>query len=238
MNEISASSRYPGAATVDAKKWKTATDFEAMFIHQMFKSMRNTVPEGEEMSNGRKIWTQMLDEQISTESAKQGSLGLAKMIYRELAGSEYVSAQRANSAYRASSMPPKCTPEQIDLFAKEAAAQEGVDVNLVRAVIHQESGGNSHALSSKGAKGLMQLMDGTAQEMGIRQVWSGKQNVQGGTKYLRQLLDKFQGREDLALAAYNAGPGTVALYGGIPPFQETQNYVKNVLEYRQKLSEL
>jgi soluble lytic murein transglycosylase-like protein len=238
MNEISASSRYPGAATVDAKKWKTATDFEAMFVHQMLKSMRNTVPEGEEMSNGRKIWTQMLDEQIATASSKQGAFGLAKMIYRELAGSENVPAQMASGAYRASSKPPKCTPEQIDLFAKEAAAQEGVDVNLVRAVIHQESGGDSHALSSKGAKGLMQLMDGTAQEMGVKQIWSGKQNVQGGTKYLRQLLDKFQGREDLALAAYNAGPGAVALHGGIPPFQETQDYVKNVLEYRQKLSEL
>ncbi len=123
------------------------------------------------------------------------------------------------------------TSKQIRNFHPQiarASQANGVDPALVYAVIHQESSGNPEVVSSKGAKGLMQLMDPTAKELGVADSLNPEQNIQGGTKYLRQMLDRFEGDLELALAAYNAGPGTVERYGGIPPYTETQNYVKKV----------
>ncbi|GHV15091.1 hypothetical protein AGMMS49938_12480 [Fibrobacterales bacterium] len=231
--------RLPNAATDDAKKWKAAQEFEAMFVHQMMKSMRKTVPQDEEMSSGRRIFTEMLDEQISNSASKNGSFGIAKMVYKELAGENatppsafgaYSTTASANSAYGA----PRASEKQIENWISEAADTLGVDKNLIRAVIRQESGGNSLARSNKGAKGLMQLMDSTAKEMGVVNSFSGRQNVMGGTRYLKQLLAQFGGDEQKALAAYNAGASTVEQYGGIPPYQETQEYVKRVLEYKEE----
>lgn len=110
-----------------------------------------------------------------------------------------------------------------------AADTVGVDANLLKAMIVEESGGKQHARSSRNAKGLMQLIDSTAQSMGVKNVWDPHQNIQGGARYLKQQLDKFDGDVSLALASYNAGPGNVERYKGIPPFQETRNYVKRVM---------
>ena len=116
------------------------------------------------------------------------------------------------------------------------AAEYGVDEALVRAVIRMESGGRTAAVSPKGAMGLMQLMPGTARMLGVEDPFDPVQNLEGGIKYLSQLSDKYQGDLVKTLAAYNAGPGRVDSYGGVPPFAETQNYVKNVLSMYRKNS--
>lgn len=111
---------------------------------------------------------------------------------------------------------------------KAMARKYKVDAALVRAVIHAESAFNSKALSKKGAQGLMQLMPGTAKDLGVTNAFDIQQNIEGGVKYLAGLLQTFNGDIKLATAAYNAGPGAVKRYNGIPPFAETEVYVERV----------
>lgn len=118
---------------------------------------------------------------------------------------------------------------QYDKLVLEAAARHGVDPNLVFAVMRQESGFNSRARSYKGASGLMQLMPATARRFGVTNIWDPAQNIEAGTRYLRFLLDTFNGDVKLALAGYNAGEGAVIKYGyTVPRYRETQNYVRSI----------
>jgi hypothetical protein len=117
---------------------------------------------------------------------------------------------------------------EFDHHIQAAAAAHGVSMDLIRAVIQVESAYDRLAVSSKGAKGLMQLMPATARRMGVFDVFDARQNVMGGTRYLRLLLDLFGGNVPLALAAYNAGENAVRRYGGIPPYKETRGYVRKV----------
>lgn len=119
---------------------------------------------------------------------------------------------------------------EYDAIIKEVAEEAKLDITLMKAVIHVESGFNEYATSHKGAMGLMQLMPGTARRFGVRNAYRAKENLGGGAKYLRMLLDRYSGNVKLALAAYNAGEGAVDRFRMIPPYPETQNYVVRVLE--------
>ncbi|PTQ88364.1 transglycosylase-like protein with SLT domain [Agitococcus lubricus] len=125
--------------------------------------------------------------------------------------------------------------DAFDSIIADAANTYGVDKGLVKAVIHTESGFNPTARSGPGARGLMQLMPATARRFDVADVYDPKQNIHGGTKYLSFLLNRFQNNLELALAAYNAGEGNVDKYKGIPPFAETQDYVRRVISRYNKL---
>ena len=118
---------------------------------------------------------------------------------------------------------------QLEALIRKYAQIYGVDPSLVRAVIRHESGFKTTAVSPKGAQGLMQLMPGTAALMGVKNPFDPEQNIAGGVGYLRHCLDRFQHNVPLAVAAYNAGPESVAKCGAIPPYQETQVFVNNVM---------
>lgn len=119
----------------------------------------------------------------------------------------------------------------LDAYFEEASEKYNVDVKLLKAIAHAESNFNPNATSSSGAMGVMQLMPSTAKSLGITDAYNAYDNIMGGAKVISQHLANYSGDVSLALAAYNAGSGNVAKYGGVPPFTETQNYIKKVLAY-------
>ena len=139
------------------------------------------------------------------------------------------SAQGATAVQQAEKSRSNVSDPELARTIHAAAAKYAVDPKLVSAVAEVESGGNQSAVSSAGAVGVMQLMPETAAGLGVNP-YDMKSNVEGGTKYLREMLDTFDGDVKKAVAAYNAGPNAVKAYGGIPPYAETQNYVNNVLD--------
>lgn len=251
--------------TLEAEKnrlYQAAKDFESLFMYQLLKSMRETIPEtslsegfGLSGGMGKDIYTQMFDQELASKMSGQGNSSLADLMYKsmerlveaqfasknkevtdQLPSQNYIEIKREENTPKPKELNPlssrgrevKKASSDYDRHIDRAAQKYKLDPNLLRAVIKSESNFNPEAISKAGAKGLMQLVDTTASDMGVEDVFDPEQNLDGGAKYLRKLLDQF-GDTELALAAYNAGPGTVKRYGGIPPYPETQNYVRNIM---------
>lgn len=173
------------------------------------------------------------------DPSKLGATPFAALVQAALAGQQESLQTDADGipfaqAGSAPSAPAPVPPEEIARLVNANAETWNVDPALIKAIIANESGFNANATSSAGAQGLMQLMPGTAQGLGVSDAYDPAQNVWGGTRYIRGLLDRFGGNVQLAVAAYNAGPGAVDRYGGIPPYAETRNYVQNVLSSFEK----
>jgi len=131
----------------------------------------------------------------------------------------------------------KAQSTNIDEIIETFSNKYNIDSDFIKAIIKQESGFNKNATSKKGAMGLMQLMPATAKSLGVKDAYNPWENVEGGVKLLSGLLNKYNNNQELALAAYNAGPGAVSRYGGIPPYKETQNYVKSIMGAYNKVKE-
>ena len=156
-----------------------------------------------------------------------------------LSGKDYKLVRKSDSARGMGAMVSErrvqsviLDPSTYDRLIKRTAAANRVDVALVKAVMHVESGFNPNAVSPKGASGLMQLMPATAVRYGVEDIFDPVQNVQGGVRYLKDLLAMFKDNQRLAIAAYNAGENAVLRYKGIPPYNETQEYVRKVMTFR------
>jgi len=134
----------------------------------------------------------------------------------------------SNPSMQMATLRKPATPESLQQIADSSAQRHNIDPALVRAVITTESNWNSSAISSKGALGLMQLIPGTARRLGVDDAFDPEQNVDAGVRYLGMMLDRYNGDLSKALAAYNAGPGVVDRFGGVPRFRETRDYVQKV----------
>jgi len=143
---------------------------------------------------------------------------------------EIVSVNRQEIPLPPPPAPQAATRQDVDRLVSAASDQHQVDADLIRSVIKAESGYNSRAVSPKGAQGLMQLMPSTASQLGVRDAFAPNENIDGGTRYLRDLLVLYNNDMAKALAAYNAGPQRVAQYNGVPPYRETHAYVARVIK--------
>jgi soluble lytic murein transglycosylase-like protein len=150
--------------------------------------------------------------------------------------SENGAAGRMAKQERALQLPWRLQAGEYAALIDEAASRHRVDPALLTAMAQVESAFNPRAVSHKGAKGILQLMPETAKRFGVQDVFDASQNIHGGAQYLSWLLERYEGRTDLALAGYNAGEAAVDQYGGIPPYTETQNYVTQVMENARALN--
>ncbi|MFM8473888.1 MAG: transglycosylase SLT domain-containing protein [Candidatus Kapaibacterium sp.] len=291
----------PGSSALSPEKRaeyaKAARGFESMFVHEMYKTMRQSMLTHDEDADGdgslgfgNDTLEGFTDLQFADYVSQNGrGMGLAEMMYRHLSGGEHlpstitqnvraiagttasdqlpgptVSAVVPSSADKAPRSPMNGIPSGgiptkgsfldglgatgptgafLDRMNRrlssykdhiaEASNEYHVPPSLIKAIITAESAGNPHAVSPVGAKGLMQLMDGTAKDVEVRNVFDPQENIKGGTRYIARMIRSF-GSLEHAVAAYNAGPGNVQKHGGIPPFAETKAYVRKVVRYMQE----
>jgi len=162
-------------------------------------------------------------------NAGMPDLGASTTDFQKILDATTESQYGTNNTYGLPSSGSNVSHGDIDNLIEKYAAQNNIDADFVKAVVKQESGFNPKAKSPCGAMGLMQLMPSTAKGLGVTNAYDAEQNIYGGTKYLKGLMDRFGNSKELALAAYNAGPNAVKKYNGVPPYRETQNYVKNVM---------
>lgn len=235
-----------------AKLEKAAKEFESLFTSMMLKSMTKTTDGmfGDD-SFGGDIFESIFENQIASEISKGKGIGIADFILKNLEG-KYLKEhpveehqtpvkkiQIKDELIHPPIVPGKNSIQRLEKYndiIEEASSKFGVDQNIIRSVILTESAANDKALSKCKAKGLMQLMDSTAKDMGVKNVWNPKENIFGGTKYLAEMLRQYNGDLKLALASYNAGPANVEKYNGVPPFDETKNYINRVLGYLNHLN--
>ncbi len=238
-----------------AKLQKAAKQFESLFTSMMLNSMtKSTDGLFGDNSLGGDYFDMIFQNEIASKISEGKGIGIADFIYKKLAA-QYINSDdtgtKTDKALQPEkpvgkidlenhdenffSVPPsKSSLKRLNKYESiiDQASQEfNVDKNLVKSVILAESAANEKAVSGAKAKGLMQLMDQTAQELGVDNSLDPKENIFGGTKYLAQMLRLYKGDVNLALASYNAGPGNVEKYNGVPPFEETKNYITRVLGY-------
>lgn len=227
---------------------KATMDFESLLTSMMLKSMTKTTGGlfGENSYGGDTLDT-IFESEMAGYMTRSKSMGIAQSMYEKITGEELdmslVRPHRIKGANNVKTFVPNEHPtinpshssiqrlKKYEDVIKKAAREHGVDEKLIKSIILTESAAKEDALSKAKAKGLMQLMDGTARDMGVRNVWNPAENIYGGTKYISKMISKYDGNLELALAAYNAGPGNVDKHGGIPPFEETKNYVTRVMGY-------
>ncbi len=247
------SSRYSDAQK--AKIANAAKQFESLLTEMMLKSMNKTSGgmfggDSNDGGFGGDYFSTIFESQMAEMMSKKKSLGIADVLYKQITGENLEQSLKKPEGTLPLNLDkievnkslqnlPSVSPNSkaLDRLNKyegiidEASGYYGVDKNLIKSVILTESAANDKAVSSAKAKGLMQLIDSTASQMGVSNVFDPRENIFGGTKYLSEMLRKYDGNVKLALASYNAGPDNVDKYGGIPPFDETQNYVKRVVGY-------
>ncbi|GEB76539.1 lytic transglycosylase domain-containing protein [Sporolactobacillus inulinus] len=221
MAQLLSLSLYSGiqSQSSDQQSPFSSTDHDAA---QLFGSLLTMMMNGSysNSSSGRSI-----PSERSSSASSLSSTNTDQMLWQQLADTLPTrnitdSLKKSNSDY--------------DVIIQEMSAKYSVPAPLIRSVIDTESGGNPNATSSSGAMGLMQLMPGTAAELGVTNPYDPAQNIEAGTRYLSHLIKRYNGDDRLALAAYNAGSGAVQKYGGVPPFPETQTYVSKVLNKAQQ----
>lgn len=245
----------------DSEKQKmveVSKQFESLLTSMMLKSMNQTSDGGMfgESSFGGDFFDSIFQFEIADKISKGTGLGVADQIYKRLTG-ENLSTDLLNTKLEPVMNQPKIevinsnleTPavkpsnQSLNRLSKyediisHASDTFGVDKNIIKSVILAESSAKENAVSTANAKGLMQIIDSTAKYLGINNVFDPKENIMGGAKYLSELLRKYNGDLKFALAGYNAGPGNVDKYNGIPPFTETQTYVKRVTGYLKNFEE-
>jgi soluble lytic murein transglycosylase-like protein len=173
-----------------------------------------------------------LPSQVASASSSQPvdfATALQAATSADADSADSITADYTPTAYAASAVPAQAS--EYDSLIEQAAQRNGVEPALLQGLIQQESGFNASAQSSAGASGLTQLMPGTAASMGVLNTLDPAESIEGGARYLGQLMRQFGGNASDALAAYNAGPGAVEQYGGVPPYAETESYVSKVLGY-------
>lgn len=232
--------------------------FTSMMLKSMTKNTQGLFGDGN--SFGGDYFDMVFQNAIASKISEGKGIGLADFIYNNLASQKFNSikdnmkidtsqhAEKASAAEKGTekidlknhddnlfSIPPsKSSLKRLNKFESyidKASEIYNVDKNLIKSVILAESAANEKAVSGAKAKGLMQLMDKTAQDLGVNNVFDPKENIYGGTKYLAQMLRLYNGDINLALASYNAGPQNIEKYNGVPPFEETKNYITRVLGY-------